>query len=176
MSAGHARQVVSRAQAANKAPAAYRAWADGRLSTDQARHLFAAAESVPDEYPDAEEALVEPLEGSSVTDTAKVVEYWRQAVDGPGELDPEKQQNRRGLSLSKTTNGMRRVDGWLTATAGEAFEAALAANIPLPGDDDHRTPRQRRHDALEDLVPGRRWHHVREHIKERIKRRIRRRS
>jgi hypothetical protein len=151
MSASHARQVVSRVQAADKAPAAYRAWADGRLSTDQARHLFAAAESVPDEYPDAEETLVEALEGLSVIDTAEVVEYWRQAVDGPGELDPEKQQNRRGLSLSKTINGMRRVDGWLTSTAGEAFEAALAANMPPPGDHDHRAPRQRRHDALEDL-------------------------
>jgi hypothetical protein len=54
MSAGHAHQVVARSNAAVKAPVAFRAWEDGRLSTDQTRHLFAAAESVPDAYPDAE--------------------------------------------------------------------------------------------------------------------------
>ena len=48
MSAGHAHQVIARSNAAVKAPVAFRAWEEGRLSTDQTRHLFAAAESVPD--------------------------------------------------------------------------------------------------------------------------------
>jgi hypothetical protein len=59
----------------------------GRLSVGQTRHLFAAAESVPDAYPDAEERLVDIVDGLSVSDTAKAVAYWRQAVDDPGELD-----------------------------------------------------------------------------------------
>jgi len=151
MSGGHAQQIVARANAAEKAPSAFRAWADGRLSTDQTRHLFAAAESVPDSYPEAEQKLVDIVEGLSVKDTAKVVEYWRQAVDGPGELDLETQFARRGVSLSKTTGGMRRVDGWLTATAGEALQTALDTLMPPPAETDHRGPRQRRHDALEDL-------------------------
>lgn len=46
---------------------------------------------------------------------------------------------------------MRRVDGWLTNTAGEAFEAALDANTPPRRTGDTRTPAQRRHDALENL-------------------------
>jgi hypothetical protein len=41
--------------------------------------------------PQAEQKLVDIVEGLSVKDTAKVVEYWRQAVDGPGELDLETQ-------------------------------------------------------------------------------------
>jgi hypothetical protein len=151
MSGGHAQQVVARANAAEKSPVAFRAWADGRLSTDQTRHLFAAAESVPDSYLQAEEHLVDIVEGLSVKDTAKTVEYWRQTVDGPGELAAETQFARRGLSLSKTMGGMRRVDGWLTPHAGEAFQTALDALMPPPGQDDTRTPRQRRHDALEDL-------------------------
>ena len=151
MSAGQAKQVVARGNSAEKAPHAYRAWADGRISTGQARHLFSAAESVSDSYPDAEERLVDIVEGLSVRDTARAVEYWRQSVDGPGELDDETQFARRGLSVSKTTGGMRRVDGWLTQTAGDAFDAALHALMPPPADDDFRTPRQRRADALEDL-------------------------
>lgn len=151
MSPGNAKRVVSRSNAADKAPHAYAAWADGRLSTDQANHMFRAAEGVPDAYPEAEEGLVEIVEGLDAADTGKAVEYWRHAVDGPGEIDIETQAQRRGLSISRTTGGLRRVDGWLTALAGEALETAIDALTPPRRDGDTRTPRQRRHDALEDL-------------------------
>jgi hypothetical protein len=151
VSPGHARRLVSYGNASEKAPHAHDAWADGRLSTDQAQHLFRAAEAVPDQYPQAEDRLVGIVEGLDAVDTGRAVEYWRQAVDGPGELDPETQQQRRGLSVSETSEGMRRVDGWLTPLAGEALETALDALTPPHRDGDHRTPRQRRHDALEDL-------------------------
>ena len=59
---------------------------------------------------------------------------------------------RRGLSLSPAVNGMRRVDGWLTQLAGEAFEAALSEHLPPPAPDDPRSMRQRRHDALEEMA------------------------
>jgi hypothetical protein len=56
MSVGHAKVVVSRANALDTAPVAFRAWADGRLSTDQTRHLFRLAEAVPDVFTAAEVA------------------------------------------------------------------------------------------------------------------------
>lgn len=151
MSAGHAKRVVSEANAADKAPFAFAAWADGRLSSDQAHDLFRLADAVPDQFPDAEQFLVGIVEGLSVTDTRKALEYWRQSVDGPGDLDSETQWARRGLSSSKTVGGMTKVDGWLTPSAAEAFVQALNANMAPPKDDVTRTPRQRRHDALEDL-------------------------
>lgn len=151
ISPGHAKQLIAWGNTRERAPHAHAAWSDGRLSTDQARHLFRAAEAVPDEYPEAEERLVDIVEGLDAVDTGKAVEYWRQSVDGPGEIDPETQFARRGLSISHTSGGMRRVDGWLTATAGEALEAAVGALTPPRHVDDVRTPRQRRHDALEDL-------------------------
>jgi len=152
MSAGHAKQVVGRANASETAPVAFGAWADGRLSTDQTRHLFQLAEAVPDVFPGAEERLVAIVEPLSVNETAKVLEYWRQSVDGPGDLQLETQLARRGVSVSRTIGGMRRVDGWMTVAAGDAFETALDAFMPPPSPDDGRTPRQRRHDALEDLA------------------------
>jgi hypothetical protein len=151
VSPGHAKRVVTHGNATERAPYAYAAWADGRLSTDQAGHLFRAAEAIPDEYADAEERLVEIVEGLDAVDTAKAVEYWRQAMEGPGEIDPKTQQVRRGLSASWTRDGMLRVDGWLNSAAGQAFMAGLDANTPPPRDGDTRTPRQRRHDALENL-------------------------
>ena len=151
VSPGHAKRVIGYGKAAVKAPHAYRAWADGRLSTDQAVHLFRAAEAVPDQYPQAEEQLVDIVEGLDAVDTAKAVAYWRQATEGPGELDAETQGVRRGLSASWTLGGMLKVDGWLTTTAGQAFMASLDANLAPPRDGDTRSPRQRRHDALENL-------------------------
>lgn len=151
MTPGRARQVISRANAKEKAPHAYAAWSDGRISTDQTRSLFAAAEAVPDLYPEAEPHLVDIVEDLDAVDTHKTVVYWRQTVEGPGELDAEVQFARRGLSISDTTGGMTRVDGWLTRTCAEAFRAGLEANMPPRRDGDTRTPAQRRHDSLDNL-------------------------
>ncbi|HEY5890726.1 MAG TPA: DUF222 domain-containing protein, partial [Acidimicrobiia bacterium] len=130
MSPWRARQVVSHANAQDKAPYAYQAWVDGRLSSDQVRWLFAAAEAIPDEYPHAEERLVDIVEGLDAVDTRRAIEYWRQSVEGPGELSAEAQQERRGLSASWTMGGMLKVDATLTPLAGEAFLACVDANNP----------------------------------------------
>ena len=152
LSAGRARRIVADGHATDRAPDTFRAWADGRLSTDQARRLFALAEAVPDQFTEAEPQLVNIVEDLSVSDTYRAVEYWRQSVEGPDQLTGEAQSQRRGLSLSKTWDGMRRVDGWLTQSAGETLETVLDALMSPPAEDDPRTPRQRRHDALEDLA------------------------
>jgi hypothetical protein len=152
MSVGRARRFATRVKARSEAPGAYAAWADGRLSSDQAAHLFRVSETVPDFYGDAEDTLVEIVEPLSVRDTARVVEYWRQAFDGPGDLDLETQMNRRGVSLSQPMHGMRHVDGWMTLLAAEAFEVGLLAHMAPAGPDDTRTARQRRHDALEEMA------------------------
>ncbi len=147
-----ARRVVSRSRMREVAPHTHAAWSDGRLTTGQARCLLRLSEQVPDVFQDAERRLVEIVEGLDAVDTRRALEYWRQSIDGPGDLDPADQDARRGLSLSRSYGGMRRVDGWLTILAGEALEAALDANMPPPGDGDARTLRQRRHDGLENLV------------------------
>ena len=152
VSPGHARRIVAFGNARERAPHAHNAWSDGRLSTDQATHLFRAAEAVPDEYPEAEERLVEIVERLDAVDTGKAVEYWRQAMQGPGDFGAGRHRLRRGLSGSWLLDGMLKVDGCLTPLAGEAFLAGLDANMPPPRDGDTRTPRQRRHDALENMT------------------------
>lgn len=152
ISAGRARRIVADSNALEKAPTAYEAWVDGRLSTDQARRVFSVAEAVPDEFRDAEPALVEIIEPLSVSATARAIEYWRQSVDGPGDLSEDETLARRGVSMSEIIGGMGRVDGWMTPTAFAAIKTAVEANMAPPSDDDPRTARQRRHDALEDLA------------------------
>ena len=88
-----------------------------------------------------------------MSDTKRALDYWRQSVDGPGTISDEvRQHNLRGVSLSRTMGGMTRLDGWLTSSAGEALQTALAALMPPPSPTKERSPQQRRHDAIEDLA------------------------
>ena len=137
VSPGQARQVVSRSRMREVAPHAYRAWADGRISTGQARHMFQIAERLPDQYPKAEARLVDIVEPLDVVDTGKALEYWAQSVDGPSDLDAEKQQARRGLHASWLGNGMLKVDGTL--------DPSRRTGVPRRCRSQHSTPPRRRH-------------------------------
>jgi Domain of unknown function (DUF222) len=153
MASGRAHLLVARSRALRTARITFRAWTAGRLSTDQAAILLDHAGAVPEQFADGEDRLVEIVEDLGVSDTRRALDYWRQSVDGPGTLrDQLEQLALRGISASQSLGGMIRVDGWMTTAAGLAFLAALDAFMPPPSPDDTRTPRQRRHDALEDLA------------------------
>jgi hypothetical protein len=108
---------------------------------------------LPEPFAEGEDRLVDVVENLGVTDTRRAIEYWRQTVDGPGTIrDQLEQMGLRGVSASESLGGMIRVDGWMTTTAGLAFLAAIDALMPPPLPGDTRTPRQRRHDAIEDLA------------------------
>jgi hypothetical protein len=64
----------------------------------------------------------------------------------------EQQRDRRRLHLSRSWQGMYRVDGWLTAEAGAALTAALHARTRPDGLADPRCAGQHRHDAFELLL------------------------
>jgi hypothetical protein len=155
MASGRAHRLVARSRACKRARATFRAWTAGRLSTDQTAILLDQADAIPEHFTEAEDRLVEIVEDLGVADTRRALGYWRQSVDGPGTIrDQLEQMEQRGVSASRSLDGMVRVDGWLTTLAGEALLTALDALMPPPVPDDNRTPRQRRHDALEDLARG----------------------
>ena len=66
--------------------------------------------------------------------------------------DHEKNRDRRGLSLTETPNGMFRLDGYLDAIAGATLRDELARLMGRSGREDPRTAKQRRADALAELV------------------------
>ena len=144
---------MARSKVFHDARTTIRAWIEHRLATDQAVVLLDQAVSLPEQFADAEGRLVDIVEDLTVADTRRVLEYWRQSVDGPGIAAGQTEQAElRGISASKSMGGMIRLDGWMTTLAGEAVLAALHALMPPPALGDTRTPRQRRHDALEDLA------------------------
>ncbi|HVR78052.1 MAG TPA: DUF222 domain-containing protein, partial [Acidimicrobiia bacterium] len=153
MATGRARRLVAAAQAKDIAPQVFQAWFSSRLSTDQAHRLLDTASAAPKEFSSAEEILIEAVQDLSHADTRRVLDYWRQSVDGPDTAMSEvEQEDLRGVSMSISLGGMLRVDAWMTPVAGQALLTALDALMPPPDPHDGRTPRQRRHDALEDLA------------------------
>ncbi len=150
---GRAHRLVHQAHTLSSAPHVFSGWTGGRLSSDQTFQLLRVADRAPGEFGSAEETLVGIVEDLSVSDTGRALEYWFQSVDGPGALaDEMTQRQRRGLSVSKSFDGMGRVDGDLTGLAHETLTTALDALMPPPGPGETRTSSQRRHDALEDLA------------------------
>jgi len=151
MAGGRAHRYVKNARAALKHAATFSAWRHRQISGDEAELMFRAAEKVPDKYPEAENVLLE-LVGDGVDDTRRVLDYWRSDVDRPGVvLDAEEQLQRRYHEVTRQSNGMVTGKYSLPTLEGEAFLAALDANMPPPSDSDDRTTTQRRADALGDL-------------------------
>jgi hypothetical protein len=153
MRAGRAHNSVTRAHTLSETPLVLQAWVEERISTDQANELLRMASLVKEAFPDAEETLVGAVNDLTVRDTHRLLEYWRQAVDGPGSYaDEQEQLRRRGVSLSTGFSGLASLEGELTTTCRELLHTALDSIMSPPAPEDERTPRQRRHDAMEDLA------------------------
>jgi Domain of unknown function (DUF222)/HNH endonuclease len=153
MGAGRAMREVARAHTLDTAAHVLESWIQGRIGTDQTYELFRVSTLVPDRFAADQPALVEIVQDLSVGATRRALDYWRSTVDGPGVLDEATGlADRRGVSLSAGLGGTGRLDGDLTAVAKETLRTALDALMAPPGPQENRTPRQRRHDALEDLA------------------------
>ena len=123
----------------------------GRLSVDEARPLIAAHQAHPDEFADHETGLCDAVETTHwVTDAVKVVDYWRQAVCGPG--DDRRRYEDRAFHGSFTLDGMFDFSGRMPGEMGREFADRIESAIPPPASDDDRSPSQRRLDALFDVV------------------------
>jgi hypothetical protein len=132
--------------------ATFSAWRHRLISGDEAELMFRAAERTPDEYPDAENVLLE-LVGDGVDETRRILDYWRSDVDRPGVvLDAEDQLRRRYHDLTRQANGMVTGKYSLPSVEGEALLTAMDALMPPTAETEERTTSQRRADALGDLA------------------------
>ena len=153
MSPGRATRLVAQAKSLSQMTETARAWSDGRLSADQVRHLVVAHDTNSEIFSEHEHGLVEAVEALGVHDTARAVTYWRQAVNTAAfEKDSADLHNMRRVHLSKTFEGMGRLDGWLDPLSFEMVRAALDGATAPSTEADDRTPAQRRADALVDVA------------------------
>ena len=157
---GTARGQVRTAKALEQMPETRRALEGGDLSMSAVRCLVAARDADPEAFGRCERELVEAARIHSMDDLRRVAAYWRQAVEREAALEgEEKLREQRRLHASVTFLGMVRLDGTLDPETGEtlltALNAVLNAEARSGGEDDGRTPAQRRADALREIC--RQW-------------------
>jgi hypothetical protein len=157
---GAAREQVRTARALEEMPETRRALEEGDLSLAAARLLASAREADPEAFQRSESELVEAARIHSMADLQKVTAFWRQRVERERSLDTdERLRERRRLHASASFLGMVRVDGDLDPETGESLLTALGAVLDSEArsreKQDHRSPAQRRADALGEIC--RQW-------------------
>lgn len=144
--------VVLRAVALQDLPHVAEAFTAGRISVAHVQILTGSCEQI-DGFAAVEATLVgvaqkvEPAELGRLV--AVLIERSR-----PEDLDRDQQDalRRRGLSVSRLTDGMFRIDGMLDPICGLALTDLLAQISGRPSAGDARSPRQRRADALAEII------------------------
>ncbi|HZA60248.1 MAG TPA: DUF222 domain-containing protein [Actinomycetota bacterium] len=155
---GVAKADVKLAGALEEMPLTARAVGQGDLSVSAARVLVRARDADTEAFAGAEEALVEAARIHSMNDLKKIAAYWQQRVEREAGMEgEEKLREQRRLHASVTFLGMVRIDAWLDPETGETVLTALDAVMDAEarsGEDDDRTPAQRRADALREVCNG----------------------
>lgn len=126
----------------------------GRLTSDQVRCLIAAKQAQPEHFDVAEPTLCDvALNLEWLGDLFRATQYWQQAVEGPenGHSTAD-HQARSYLFVSRTFEGMVKLDGLFDAERGEHIIEAVRAATPIPIEGECRAPSNRRADALFELV------------------------
>jgi hypothetical protein len=157
---GAAREQVRTARALEEMPETSQALEDGEVSLAAAKLLAYARDTDPEKFKEAEHKLVEAARIHSMAELQKVTAFWRQRVERARSGDPEERlRERRRLFASSTFEGMVRVDGDLDPETGECLLTALGAVLDSEArsreKDDHRSPAQRRADAVGEIC--RQW-------------------
>jgi hypothetical protein len=157
---GTAREQVRIARGLEEMPETRRALDEGELSMSAVRMLVAARDADPEAFRRCEGTLVEAARIHSIGDLGRVAAYWRQAVEREHALEgEEKLRELRRLHASVSLLGVVRVDGNLDPETGETLLTALGAVLDAEahsrGEEDVRTPAQRRADALGEIC--RQW-------------------
>jgi hypothetical protein len=136
------------------------ALATGEVSSAAVQMLVAARQAHPAQFHESERTLVEAARRLPARQLQYTVMHWRQKLDwSQGLQDAERLREQRRLTATTTILGAVRVDGILDPETGETVLAALRhcqdADRRRGDGDDHRTPGQRRVDALGEVC--RRW-------------------
>jgi len=153
VSAGVARAMIGVATALAEMPCTLTALTSGDLDLARVRLLVAARETNTELFTDHEQALVDTVEGLSMGDATRALDYWaQQAAPEVTDVNAQAVREQRRLHVSPIGN-MVHVDGRLDPVAGQVVITALNA-LTDPGNldpDDTRTATQRRADSFVGL-------------------------
>jgi hypothetical protein len=130
----------------------------GEVPSRSLQLLAQARDKHRDEFTHHEEVFADVATYLSVTDMRRAINHWEQQINYPKALqDTEHVERLRSLYLAQTIDGIGDLRGTLTPEQYLTVKTALDAHSdPLNLEsnldtDDHRTPAQRRVDALVDI-------------------------
>ena len=143
---------VARGNALQHLPAVRAGFAAGTISSAHVAVIVAEAPRIV-RWAGIETAVVTLAEQVEPAELARVLKLLADQ-DQPEALDhtAEALHEKRSVSLSETPSGMFRLDGYLDPVEGAKLSEALTRLMTRTGRDDPRTPKQRRADALADLI------------------------
>ena len=144
--------LVARGNALQHLPVVHAAFRAGRISAAHVGVITAESPRIPT-FADLEAEVVTIAEQVEPAELRRFLRLLAEQCR-PQARDDQAQRlhAKRSLSLSETPDGMFRLDGYLDPVAGANLRDALAPLMARTGRDDPRTPKQRRADALGDLV------------------------
>ena len=128
------------------------AWLDGRLAGGQVQVIVANLNDRRTAiYLDHEPALITAVTGASITDTVAVLRRFTEIADALDSNDRLADEPERWTSLSRTLDQRGELRGSFDPASATVIDTALREAQRADHDDETRTPRQRRADALIDL-------------------------
>jgi hypothetical protein len=150
-----ARGQVTAAMRIRRHPHVEKALADGTISVSLGRLIGGAVGAFsPEDQDGIEQILVDAaVGGATAEDLVTIVRAAeRRLCPGGIERDEARRHADRGLTLSRTLDGVGRINGDLTAEAIAMAETVIEALAVKTGPEDTRTKSQRRHDGFADAM------------------------
>ena len=155
IAASVAKAQVRLGRALERMPKVRRALTEGHIPVAAAQLLADARSADPEQFERSEPVLVDVARRLPLRDLARAVERWKMLADSArAEQAAERRFSRRGLYVSRTLDGMVRVDGDLDLETGQSLLSAIGAVVDVSAradGSDLRTPAQRRADALGEI-------------------------
>jgi hypothetical protein len=127
----------------------------GEINLDHARHIVASVKQVPVEIRDVfEKELVKAAESVDPTELGSFARELRRRLgaDETREAAEQRRYDGRWVTLTKTFDGMHRLDGMLDPAGAAVVQTALAPLCRKTAEGDDRSVGQRRADALVTLA------------------------
>jgi len=144
--------MVSTGHALQDMPHVGQAFTAGRIGTRQVLALQHAASRI-ENFGVHEKHLVQVAERVDPKELRRLLDVLiTQSIPEHADLELDKQHSKRGVSLNERQDGMWKLDGLLDAIAGNKLNDLLQPLMAKEGADDPRGPKQRRADALDDVV------------------------
>ena len=133
-------------------PGTAAAFRDGRISLEHVEAIRKAHRRLDDWFEKIEAPVADYATEHDVREVRRMIAGLIDQYDPTDPEDTEDERDHRYVSLSPMMDGWYRIDGMLDPATGQLVATAIDTFSARSGEDDPRTPKQRRADALAEIA------------------------